>query len=460
MKTELNEVSPTRREITIEIDPQQIRDAYDRISSQYSKAVNVPGFRPGHAPTSVVRTHYKSEIRSEVLRELIPEAINTAIREHALNALGEPSVEVDNSMALERLGEEPITIKVGLEVLPEIQLDNYKGLEVNRRKRPITDADVDRMIDNLRDSSASLQPVEDRASELGDTVTVNARGNFVEDPEEEDIQVDDVEVVLGGPGVQPEFTENLTGVRPEDTRTFTVEYPADFTSSGLAGKKVQYTTEITSVRKKELPELDDEWVKSLGGDLDSVETLKTKVREDFEARATAESDHLLREEIMKKLLEAHRFEVPQSLVDHQTRHRLEALANQMAQRGVDPRNPEINWQGAQQEIMGQAEEDVRATMLLEKIAEVENITVSNEEIEAEIDAIATASRQSKEQVRAALTKDGGERSIAHRLRTRKALELLVENARVTDAEWTEPKEADEAAPKDEETPAVNEHNVP
>src|SRR5215813_7912990 len=298
MKTELIDVSPTRKEIKIEIDPAQIRDAYDRISKQYSKAANVPGFRPGHAPTSVVRTRYKSEIRSEVLRELIPDAVNNAIIEHSLNALGEPNVELDNTTALERLGQDPLTIKVGVEVLPEVQLETYKGIEVNRRKRPITDADVDRMIEGIRDSSASLQPVEDRASELGDTVTVNARGNYVENPEEEEIKVDDVEVVIGGPGVQKEFTENLTGVRPEETRTFTVEYPADFSSPGLAGKKVQYTTEVTAVRQKELPELDDEWDKSLGGDFDSVETLKTRVREDLEARATAESDHLLRDEVM------------------------------------------------------------------------------------------------------------------------------------------------------------------
>lgn len=438
MKTELRDVSPTRKEIKIEIEPAQIRSAYDRISQQYSKAANVPGFRPGHAPTSVVRTRYKSEIRSEVLRELIPEAINSAIKEHSLHALGEPNVELDNTDALERLGEEPLTITVGLEVLPDVQLADYKGLEVNRRKRPITDADVDRMVDNLRESLASLQPVEDRASELGDTVTVNARGNFVEEPEEEDIKVDDVEVVLGGPGVQEEFTENLTGVRPDESRTFQVEYPADFSSAGLAGKKVEYTTEVTSVRKKELPELDDEWVKSLGGELDSVDALKTKVREDLEARATAESDHHVRDEIMKKLLETNRFEVPESLVMHQTQHRLETVANQMMQRGIDPRNPEINWQGAQEEMKGQAEEDVRASMLLEKIAEVENIFVSDEEVEAEIDMISTASRQPKEQVRAALTKDGGERSIAHRLRNRKALDLLVENARINDAEWTEP----------------------
>jgi len=449
MKTELIDLSPTRKEIKIEIDPAQIRSALDRVSAQYSKAANVPGFRPGHAPTSVVRARYKTEIRTEVLRELLPEAVTNAIHEHSLAALGEPNVELDNTAALEKLGEEPLTLKVGVEVLPEIKLETYKGLEVTRRKRPITDEDVEKMIDNVRDGYATLEPVEDRPSQLGDTVTVNALGNFVDEPEAEDIKVDDVEVVLGGPGVQKEFTDNLTGVNADDTRTFEVEYPADFTSPGLAGKKVKYTTNITSVRQRELPEIDDEWVKSLNEEFDSVETFKSKVREDLETRATAESDHNLRDGVIRKLLDAHQFEVPQSLIEQQTQTRLEGVVRQMMSRGIDPRSQQLDWERAREELKGQAEEDVRSSMLLDKIADTENIDVTDEEIEAEIESIASASRQTKEQVRAALTKNGGERSIAHRLRSRKALELLVENANITDAEWTEAKEPEEA-PKDDQ----------
>jgi trigger factor len=140
---------------------------------------------------------------------------------------------------------------------------------------------------------------------------------------------------------------------------------------------------------------------------------------------------------MKQLLEAHQFEVPQTLVDQQTSHRLESIVRDMIGRGIDPRNRDVNWEGAREEMKVQAEEDVRASMLLEQIAEDEKIEVSDEEVEAEIESIATASRQPKEQVRAALTKDGGERSIAHRLRNRKALDLLIENASVTEEEWSE-----------------------
>ena len=449
MKTELIDVSPTRKEINIEIEPEQVRSAYDRVSQKYSKAATVPGFRPGHAPTSVVRARYKSEIQTEVLRELLPEAVQKALTEHKLAALGEPQVHFDNQEGLNDFGQQPLKVKVDVEVLPDITLDTYKGLEAERRTRPVTDEDIDKMIESLRDASASLQPVEDRASALGDTVTINARGRMVDDEHEaEDIKVDDVEVILGGPGVMQEFTENLTGVKADDTRTFKVDYPQDFNSAGLAGKSVEYVTEVTAVRQKELPELDDEWAKSLGGDFDSVDTLRAKVREDLESRSKAESDRELRDDVLRKLLEAHQFEVPQSLVDEQTNYRLEGVARQMMGRGIDPRRPDLNWEAAREDVKAQAEADVRATMLLEKIAEAENITVSDEEVEAEIQSIATASQQPIEQVRAALTKNGGERSIAHRLRNRKALDVLVENARITDAEWTEPKEEDDA-PKDE-----------
>ncbi|HEX5832659.1 MAG TPA: trigger factor [Pyrinomonadaceae bacterium] len=437
MKTEVTDVSPTRKEIKIEIEAAVIRSTYDRISDEYTKAAKIPGFRPGHAPRSVVRTRYKNEIRTEVLRELLPDAVNSAIGEHSLAAIGEPNVELDNTGALEHLGDEPITVKVGVEVLPEIKLDKYKGIDATRRVRPVTDADIEKTIENLRDASASMQPVEDRGAELGDTVTINARGNFIDEPEAEPISVDDVEVVLGGEGVQEEFTDNLLGVRADDKKTFSIHYRDDFSSPGLAGKKVQYEADVTAVRRKELPEVDDEWVKSLGYDYD-VETLKSKIREDLEAHTKSDADRRMRDDVIRQLLDAHPFEVPETLVEQQTNQRLQSVVREMIGRGYDPRNPNMNWESAREELKGQAANDVRATMLLEQIAETENITVSNEEIEAEIEAYAAASQQSKEQVRAALTKEGGERSIAHRLRNRKALDLLIENANITEAEWTAP----------------------
>ena len=152
MKNELIDVSPTRKEIKIEIEPAQVRTTYDRISDEFSKNAKVPGFRPGHAPRSVVRTRYKNEIRTEVLRELVPDAVNNAIIEHSLDAISEPDVHFENEESLDRLGEESITVKVGVEVVPEVALGDYKGLEATRRTRPVTEEDVDQMIENLRES--------------------------------------------------------------------------------------------------------------------------------------------------------------------------------------------------------------------------------------------------------------------------------------------------------------------
>ena len=451
MKTELTDVSPTRKEIKIEIEPAQVRESYDRISDEFSKNAKVPGFRPGHAPRSVVRTRYKNEIRTEVLRELVPDAVNTAIIEHSLDAISEPDVHFENEETLERLGEDSITVKVAVEVIPEINLGDYKGLEVSRKTRPITDQDVDQTIESLRESSAVMVPVEDRGSELGDTVTINARGKEVEDPEAaettdaEEIKVDDIEVILGGPNVQPEFTENLTGVKPDEKKSFTVEYPSDFSTPQLAGKKVEYEMEVTAVRRRELPEVDDEWAKSLSEEFDSVGTLKTKVREDLEARAKAESDERLRADIVRQLVGANQFEVPQSWVEKQTNSRFEFVLRDMMARGIDPRTQQVNWEGAREELKTLALEDVRATMLMERIAMAENLDVTDEEVEAEIELMAQMSRQAKEQVKASLTKHGGERSIAQRLRNRKALDLIIENAKITDAEWSEGNEASAAA---------------
>lgn len=442
MKTELIDISPTSKEIKIEIETEDVRAAYDRVSDRYAQFATVPGFRPGHAPRSVVRSRFKDKIRAEVMQELVPQAVQDAINEHSLDVIGQPDVHLGNSEGLDKIGTEPINVHVHVEVLPEVTLGDYRGLGATRRRRPVTDADVDRVIEGLREASASLQPVEDRGAEAGDTVTVNFHGKFVDAPEEEDITADEVDVELNGPGVQQEFTDNLLGVKADEEKTFTVDYPADFTSKGLAGKKVEYTASVTAVRRKELPEADDEWAKSLGEEFESLAHLREKVLEDLQKRAEVEALNRVRSEVMKKLVEAHPFEVPQTLSEHQANNRLQEVVRDMIERGMDPRGQEINWEGVRDSMKTQAEFDVRGSMLLEKIAEREEIEVTDEEIEAEINEIAASSRQTPEQVRVALTKQGGATSIADRLRNRKALDLIVENASVTDQEWREETSAE------------------
>jgi len=443
MKTELKELSPTRKQIDIEIESEAVRAVYDRISDNYARSANVPGFRPGHAPRGVVRTRFKDQIRTEVLRELLPDAVQKAIVEHKLESLGEPELDLENTEGLDQLGQKPISFHVNVEVLPEIKLGEYQGIEVARTTRPVKDEDLEKVIDSLREGSASLAPVEDRGAQLNDTVTASFHGKFVDEPEAEPIKVEDVDVVLGGDGVVAEITEALTGTKADDEKTFSVTYPADFSAKGLAGKKVEYTVKVSAVRIKELPELDDDWAQSLSDEIESLEQLHVKVRSDLEQQVKNESDNRMRAELLRKLVDAHQFELPERLVQHQTEHRMEQVVRDMIGQGIDPRNPELQWDKARESLQEQASYDLRSSLLLERIAEEEKIEVTDQEIDDEINAIAAASRQTPEQVRDILTKQGGERSIAGRLRNRKALDLLVANARVTEEEWKEEKQGPE-----------------
>jgi trigger factor len=437
MKTEIKDISPTRKQIDVEIDAAAVRSVYDRISDNYAKAASVPGFRPGHAPRTVVRTRFKDQIRTEVLRELLPDAVQQAVEEHKLEPLGEPELNLENSEGLDHLGQQPISFNVSVEVLPEIKLGKYKGLEVTRSTRPVNDDDVDRVIESLREGSATLEPVEDRGAQPNDTVTASFHGTFPGEPDAEPIKVEDVDVVLGGEGVVQEITDQLTGAKPDDEKNFTVTYPADFSVKGLAGKQVAYTVKVSAVRIKELPDLDDEWAQSLGDEIESLEQLRMKIRSDLEQQVKHEADNKMRVALIRQLVDAHEFELPEHLVEHQTEHRLESVVRDMIGQGIDPRNPELQWDKARESLKEQASYDLRSSLLLEHIAGEEKIEVSDQEVDDEINAIAEGSRQSVDQVRAILTKQGGERSIAGRLRNRKALDLLVENSRVTDEEWKE-----------------------
>jgi trigger factor len=390
-----------------------------------------------------VRTRFKDQIRTELLREMIPEAVQHAISEHNLEPLGEPQLNLENTEGLDELGQKPISFNVSVEVLPNITLGKYKGIEVDRRTRPVTDEDVEQVISRLRENTASLQPVEDRGAQLGDTVTANFHGVFVNDPEAEPINVEDVDVVLGGEGVVQAITDNLTGATPDDEKTFVVEYASDFSAKGLAGKTIEYTVKVSAVRIKELPELDDEWAESLGDEIESLADLRVRVRSDLEAQAKNESEGKVRSDLVRQLVDTHTFELPDRLVDHQTEHRLESVMRDMIGQGIDPRNPQLDWEKARDSLKDQAGYDLRGSLLLEEIADEEKIEVTDQEIEDEINAIAEASKQSPEQVRGILTKQGGERSIAGRLRNRKTLDFLVANARVTDKEWKEETEESE-----------------
>ena len=456
MKTELKEVSPTQREIHIEIEPEAVKAVYNKVSQKYAKGATVPGFRKGFAPLDVIRLRYKEDIQNEVLRELLPEKVQAAIEEHDLQPLAEPHLHFDNFENMKLNGSQPLSLHIHVEVMPEIPTPDYKGLEGVRRVRPVPTGEMDRIIDQRRQSGATLMPVEDRKSEAGDTLVVDLEGTFDDEPNADPIKADDLEITLGDEGIEQSFTENLVGLEADEEKEFTVSYPADFSSEMLAGKTVHYKAKVKSLGKVELPELDDEWAQSLDEGYESLADLRERLGKDLDTVAGSDADAALRTELINKLIEKHDFEIPNTLIEAQARNLLNNFAQDMQQRGVDLNKVDKQFiQMAYEQMRPQAERDVRGALLLEKIAELENVEVTDDDVAKEIEMMANYYGVDAEQIRASINQQqGGEANLANNLRTRKAVEALVKNAKVTEGEWIDPQHApvEEKAETEEEKP--------
>ena len=452
MKSELKEISPTQRELHIEIPADALKAAYGRVSQKYAKGASVPGFRKGYAPLDVVRLRYKEEIKNEVLQQVLPPTVTEAIEEHNLQPLTEPHLHIDNVEEVKVNGSQPVALHVHVEVMPEIPTPKYDGIEITRRVKPVEDAEIEELIASRLDQEAALIPVE-RASEIGDTVVADLEGRFDDEPDAEPIKADDLEVKLGDEVIEKAFTENLVGVKQDDEKEFTVVYPAEFSSAALAGKTVHYKTKIKSVGKTERPELNDEWAKSLDEGFESLTDLRKKLRSDLETYAKTDADARVRNEAVEKLIATNEFEVPNTLIENQARNLLNNFAQDLQQRGVDLNKVENDFvQMAFHQMRSQAERDVRGAMLLGKVAEAEKVEVKQEEIDEEISKMADYYRSSVDEVKASLEKQGGNSTIENNLRTRKSIEALIAKSKVTDGEWVDPNAVEPISAEAEEKP--------
>lgn len=438
MNSELKEISATQREIHIQVEPAVLKEAYGKVSKRYADKASIPGFRKGFAPLDVVRLRFKEEIKSEVLQLVVPQQVSEAIQEHKLHPLAEPQLHVDDVENVKVNGSEPVKLHVHVEVMPEIPMPKYEGIEVTRRVKPVEDGEVEDLIANRLNQEAALIPVEGRASEIGDTVIADLEGVFDDDPNGEPIRADDLEVVLGDEVIEKAFTENLVAVNEDDEKEFSVSYPADFSSEALAGRTVHYKAKIKSVGKSEVPALDDDWAKSLDEGYESLADLRKKLRNDLETYAKTDADARLRNNAIAKLIEENGFEVPNALIENQARNLLNNFAQDLQQRGVDLNKVESNFvEMAYHQMRTQAERDVRGAMLLEKIADAEKVAVSEAEVDEEIGKLAEYYRSTPEEVRESLAKQGGTGTIENNLKTRKSIEALVAKAKIVDGEWVD-----------------------
>ena len=460
MKSEIKEVSPTQKEIHVEIDAESVKAAYGKVSQKFAKRASVPGFRKGHVPLDVVRLRFKEEIKSEVLQEVVPNAVAAAIQEHDLHPLAEPHLHLEDQENVKVNGSQPITLHVHVEVMPEIPEPKFASIEVTRRVKPVIDGEVEDLIAERLQKEAALIPVEGRKSELGDTVIADLEGLFDDDPDGEPIKADDLEVVLGDEIIEQSFTDNLIGVVEDDEKNFTVAYPESFSSEALAGKIVHYKAKIKSVGTTEVPTLNDEWVQTLDEGYESLDDLRTKLKADLETYAEADADARVRNNAIAKLIEDNSFEVPNTLIENQARNLLNNFAQDLQQRGIDLQNVENEFiQMAYGNMRTQAERDVRGAMLLDRVAEMEKVDVTDTEIDEEIVKMAGYYRSSADEVRESLEKQGGGlENIRNNLKTRKAIEAVIAKATVTNGEWVD-ENLGQIEPPDEPKKAAKKKKV-
>ena len=414
--------STCRRELELEIPAEEVQKAMDRVAREFARVARVPGFRPGKAPVTLIRRRFAEDIKSEMLQSLLPERIEQAVSEQKIVPVTRPQVDkVDFAEG------GPLKFRATFEVLPEIQLGDYKNLEVEVDAIEITDADVDKALAEMRERAATLTPVEGRTVADGDFVQLKLVGT----PEGggEPIQADNVLCHIGAEETLEAFNENLRGAQAGEQKRFEARYPDDYPDPKLVGKTYHYTAEVLAIKERKLPELNDEFAKDVS-DAATLEELRGKIRLSLGAERDHRQGEQARERILAKLVALHDFPVPEALVEQQMDLRLERAVRSLAAQGVDPRAVNVDWVALRRRQHDRAIEDVKAELLLDHIATAENIDADDLEVEREITRLAERSGESATALRARLTKQGALDRMKSKLRSDKTLEWLYRSTRI------------------------------
>ncbi len=411
-----------RRELELEIPAEEVTKAVERVAREFARVARVPGFRPGKAPVTLIRRRFADDIKSEVLQSLLPEQIERAVSEQKIVPVTQPQIDkVDFSES------GPVKFRATFEVLPEFELGQYKDLELEVDDVPLGDADVDKAIEELRDRAANFVPVEGRPLADGDYAQLKLKG--IPAGAGEPLEAESVLCHIGGEATMAAFNENLRGANAGDHKNFDVVYPADHPDPKLQGKTYSYAVEILGIKEKKRPDLNDEFAKDVS-EAKTVEELRAKVRQSLEAARDERQKEQTRDKILAKLIETHDFPVPEALVEQQMDSRLERTVHSLAAQGVDPRAVNVDWVALRQRQRERAVGDVKAELLLDRVASAENIDATDEDVNQEIAAIAQRSGESVTAVRANLTRQNALDRMKSKLRSGKTLDWLCRNSRI------------------------------
>lgn len=414
-----NDTSALQREISVEIPTEVVDRERESIIGKYQKLAHIPGFRKGKVPSNIIKQRFTEDINSEVVESLVPKYFRQESQRQNLVPVSQPRVT-----DLHIHDGEPLRFKATFEVMPEIEVSGYQDIHAEKSEVSVTDEEVDQALNNLREQHASYAAVEeDRAIQDGDYAQVSFKGTPAEggDP----VEVPEVLVEIGGTNTVKDFSDNLRGAKVGEERAFDVNYPADFADQRLAGKSMRYESKVIGIKKKSVPELNDDFAKELGGEFNTLDELKTRIREGMLAEKQHQAEHESKDKLIESLTSKFDFPVPAVLVDQQIDIRLERGLRALAMQGMRAEDLRKMDLGRLREGQREAAlREVKASLVLEKIAELEKLEVSDEELEHEIEGIAKQTNQTADAVRGRLTQEGAVDRIRNRIRNEKALEFL------------------------------------
>ena len=410
------------RELVLDVPAEEVSKSFSRVTRNYQKQARIPGFRPGKVPEAVVKRRFSNEIRKDVIDGLLPERFNQAVRDLGVTPVGQPQV---TELTVE--DGTPLHVRAVFEFIPAFSIEGYQDVTVPKPAAEVTEDEVQQELIQLRESRATIEPVEeDRPLVDGDWAQISYTGTIESQPEAAPVAGEDTLVEIGGKETVEAFTTALRGATPGQTIDVAAEYPGDYPEGNLAGKTVDYTIELKGIKKRTLPELNDEFAKEVGA-FESLGDLENRVRENLANRKRRAVEAETKDKLFAALIERFPFPVPESLVQEQVDARLERGLRALAAQGMDTEQMrKLDFARLRAAQRDSAVAEVKTSLLLERIAREENVTVSEEELDREIHLAAIQSREPVDSLKVRLTQDGGMARIREQLKREKTAQLLYE----------------------------------
>ncbi|CAM3821645.1 trigger factor [Alkalicoccus chagannorensis] len=418
--------------LTVEVDAKRVNAALDQAFQKVVKDVNVPGFRKGKVPRPIFEQRFGVEaLYQDALDILLPEAYSEAVDEAGIDPVDRPDIDIDDMAK-----NEPLTFKATVTVKPEVELGEYKGLEVEKKETEVTEEEVDEDVKRLQEEHAELTAVEDGEAAEGDTVVMDFEG-FVDGEAFEGGQAENYSLEIGSGQFIPGFEEQLTGKKAGQETEVEVTFPEEYHSEDLAGKAATFKVTIHEIKRKELPELDDEFAKDVDESYESFDDLKKGVREKLENDKKQQAEMETKDALVEKATENTSIDLPQAMIDSEVDRMLQEFDQRLQSQGMSLdmyyQFAQTDEEGMKEQFREDAEKRVRMNMTLEAIATAENLEASEEDVEKELENMAEMYQRPVDEIRQLLAMQGGTDMLKGDLQVRKAIDFLVDNSKAVQA---------------------------